>query len=83
MTPELELTIRNNRYFDIREDSCGNIYALTPFVYTIGLCCLVQESGCYEYRFCYHNLLEAQTALDDWAAKDFSGEPKNYIKRKG
>ena len=37
----------------------------------------------YSFRWCYPTKTEAQIAIAEWMAKDWSDEPKGYIRRVG
>lgn len=58
----------------------GELAALVPFIYTVGLCVGITRDG-YRARFCYHDYQSADRALADWRGY---GVPKGpYIAHKG
>ena len=70
-------------YFEIRQClRTGKLYGLYRFIYTIGLCCDLQEHH-YAGRYCYPSLNEALPGLRDWQARGFEGAPVGFIKYKG
>ena len=59
----------------------GEIVALGPFLYTVGIVVGMDETG-YKHRFCYPSQGEAMIALLAWIGSD-DEEPPGYIKKKG
>lgn len=55
----------------------GVIYAVHPFAYTMGIVGPLTETG-YEQRWCYHSLLDALAALNDWKSRGYEGEPDGW-----
>jgi hypothetical protein len=61
-------------------------------MFTVGLFCGIDKGGHYRGRYCYHNLLEARTALREWdgstpdppgewiVAKGFPGGDRKRVK---
>ncbi len=58
----------------------GELVALGPFLYTVGIIVGMDESG-YKHRFCYHTQNEAMIALLAWIGSD-DEEPSGYITKK-
>lgn len=73
--------LESHGYHSLRETPIG-VVGLYPFIFTHAIVCEITEHS-YEYRFCYGSLLEAECALEDWAKKNYAGEPEGFIKRKG
>lgn len=67
-------------YFHIREKPGRGICGLMHFVYTVGLCYGLDETG-YQGRYCFSNLREAMDSLDAWTGE--GDPPGNWIKHKG
>lgn len=58
----------------------GQIIGLRPFIFTVGICVGIDETG-YQYRFCYDHAGLAMVAMIEWLVSG-EEEPRNYIKRK-
>lgn len=58
----------------------GELVALGPFLYTVGIICGMDETG-YKHRFCYANEDAAMLALLAWIGSD-DEEPMGYITKK-
>lgn len=76
-TETRELLIKEG-YFGLRQLETGEIWGLKRFIFTTAIVRGINKYG-YSSRYCYENLLDAQTAFDDW---DGTGEPTGYIVRK-
>jgi len=64
MTPELEQLLINNGYKNFREID-GMVCATLRFIFTVGVCYGLDESGC-RGRFCFENQLFAELFLKEW-----------------
>lgn len=67
-------------YLHPRRLESGEIAALTPMIYTVGLCIGLTADG-YRSRFCYPDYQSAMKALDEWDG--FGTPPGPYITQKG
>lgn len=67
-------------YFHIREKPGRGICGLMHFVYTVGLCYGLDETG-YQGRYCFSNLRGAMDSLDAWTG--YGDPPGDWIKHKG
>ena len=81
---EFSKFLEENGYFNIIETGSEHgVIALERFAYTVGIVCQIDWTG-RGYRYCYHTLLEAQSAINDWEKTGYQGHPPgNWIKRKG
>lgn len=58
--------------------------ALAQFLFTVGILegdKTPIEIG-YDRRFCYHDFVDALTALTEWKERNYEGKPLNYITEK-
>lgn len=69
----LELAKREG-YRHVRVMPTGEVVALWPFIFTVGLIVGIDETG-YRTRFCYRNAREAMQAIYTW---DGRGDPPGY-----
>ena len=76
--------LKENGYFDIRETGSEHgVIALERFCFTVGIVCQLNWVS-RGYRYCYHTLLEAQSAMDDWEKTNYQSHPPGkWIKRRG
>lgn len=63
-------------HFNVIEFENNRIACLNRFCYTVAILADFDEIG-YANRWCYHSLLEAKSALQDWNGV---GEPQGWIK---
>ncbi len=80
ISERMQKVLDENGYFEAREIEGHGICALEWFCYTVGIGCGIDETG-RRYRYCYHNLLEAITAFQEWNGQGHP--PGQWIKRKG
>lgn len=67
-------------YFNLREIPGKGVCGLYRFMFTVGLCVGIDETG-YHGRYCFKDLMDARVALKDW---DGIGDPiPLWIKYKG
>jgi hypothetical protein len=75
--------IFNDGYFHLRDIPGRGICGLRKFVFTVGLCYGLDETG-YVGRYCFSEISEAMGAIDQWKERQGLGDPPGeWIKHKG
>lgn len=80
LTEQIKLTLAAEGYKHLRYIEGRGICGIRFFVFTIGLCYGLDETG-YAGRYCYPDLCTAITGLEAWSGVD---DPKDeyWIKHK-
>jgi len=65
MTPELQDILEQNGYENIREVLPGYLCGMQRFIYTVGVCCGLDDTG-FLNQFCFDTMQNAELFLKDW-----------------
>lgn len=72
--PNFGFPVDENGYIVRKRAENGREVGIMPFLWTWAIIADITETG-YEERWCYHELVDALHALDEWSGE---GEPQGW-----